>query len=122
MGQSNGLAERCVRTLKDILRRQSNKKEKFTIRLSRALLSQRTRPHCTTKIVPSVALNNRKYVTPVDRINPKFHFQENEEIKNRKIATYEIGDHVLVRDYRDNKSTKWIEGVVESILGENMFE
>ena len=41
-------------------------------RLAQVLFQYRCTPHSLTNVVPSVALNNRKYVSLRDRINPQF--------------------------------------------------
>ena len=67
---SNGQGERCVRVFKELLKK--NNSGSLKTRLAKSPMHYRTVPHSTTHVVPSVALNNLKYITLKDRINPRF--------------------------------------------------
>ena len=115
---SNGQAERGVRVVKDLLRR-CNSKEPFHIKLARVMFYYRTTPHSITQIPPCVALNNRKYISIKDKINPKFYdFCEYD--KSRKISHFYVGDRVLALNLRPGP--KWLEATVVKELGINIFE
>ena len=85
---SNGQAERGVRVLKDLLKK--NVLGSFKTRLSMSLLHYRTVPHSTTQIAPCISLNNRKYITVKDRINPNYSSSLGRQSKS--IPQFEIGD------------------------------
>ncbi|XP_068205214.1 uncharacterized protein [Palaemon carinicauda] len=68
---SNGQAERGVRVVNELLKKYQGG-ESFKTRLAQVLFHYRTVPHFVTNIPPSVSLNNRKFVSVKDRINPKY--------------------------------------------------
>ena len=114
---TNGQGERAVRVLKDLLKK--NTVGSLNTRLCNVLLYYRNTPHSVTKIAPSVALNNRRYVTLRERINPNYVPDiKSKEITN--IRSFEVGNDVLVRDLRPGQ--KWLKGVITEKLGENMYK
>ena len=115
---SNGQAERGVRVVKDLLKKQ-NKADSFQTRLAKALFHYRCVPHSVTQIVPSVALNNRKYITVKDRVNPKYFFSKNRESESHHIVQFEIGDRVLALNVREGP--KWHQATVVQKLGVNVY-
>lgn len=116
MPSSNGRAERGVRIIKELLMKSVN--GSFRTRLSNALLYYRSKPHCITKIAPCIALNNRKYITVNDKLNPRYISNCNLNI-NKKINKFEIGDQILALNLRDGP--KWYYGTVVDILGQNVY-
>ena len=113
---SNGQAERGVRVIKDLLKK--NVSGSFNARLSNILLFYRTTPHSVTNTPPCVALNNRKYVTVKDRVNP--NFVPDISKKNTLIKSYDVGDNVLALNLRDGP--KWHHAVIVEKLGENVYQ
>ena len=104
---SNGQAERSVRVIKELLKKNSTGSLKS--RLGKSLIYYRTVPHSITGVAPSVALNNRKYITLKDRINPKFVPNDQTNIC-KETKQYGIGDAVLALNLREGR--KWLEATV----------
>ena len=113
--QSNGLAERSVRTLKSLLKK--NASGDIHTRLCNILLYYRSTPHSITKLAPSVYLNNRKLLTLKDQISP------NNVVFPKKggkvIKSFNVGDHVLALSCRPGK--KWYKGLITEKLGINIY-
>ena len=101
MPSSNGAAERAVKVMKDLLKK--NKTGSIRTRLSNALLYYRSTCHSVTKVAPCVALNNRKLITIKDRINPLF--VPCIPAKVEKIRTFKVNDNVLILNVR--QGPKW---------------
>ena len=112
---SNGQAERGVRVLKDLLKKcQIN--DSLIVRLANVLLQYRTTPHSITEIPPSISLNNRKYITIKDRVNPKYC---QSDVSLKKLNQFQIGDSVLALNLRDGP--KWLNATVVEVLGVNTY-
>ena len=93
---SNGLAERGVRTIKELLKKLGNaNSSSLKSRLAQVLLYQRSVPHSLTQIMPSVALNNRKYVNARDRIHPSYNNNAIKKTQMKQIAQFEVGESVF---------------------------
>ena len=88
-------------------------------RLSNILLYYRNTPHSVTKVAPSVALNNRIYVTVKERVTPNFVADVKTKKSPTKLPTFIVGEDVLVRDLRPGQ--KWLRGIVTEKLAENMY-
>ena len=119
--QSNGLAERAVRVVKDLLKKSNDSKDSLKIRLARILLYYRTVPHATTAISPCVALNKRKYVTVQDKINPLYASKhKTNNICSRKITQFSVGSSVLAYNY--GRGDKWLKAIVVRQTGVNTYD
>lgn len=118
MPASNGLAERGVRVIKDLLNKLQSK-DSFRVKLAKVLFYYRVTPHNVTHIAPSVALNNRKLVSALDRINPSYCCREDKMSEAKKIVQYEIGDKVLALNM--SGGPKWYVATVIEKLGINVY-
>ena len=112
---SNGQAERCVRTIKDLLRK--NKVGSLRYRLSNALLHYRNVPHSVTKHAPSVSLNGHTLITVREKLNPYYVAETEEPGKN--ITLFQPGDTVLALNMREGE--KWQRGTIVDRLGTNVY-
>ena len=97
---------------------KKNKNGTLKSRLSNVLLYYRTAPHSVTKIAPCVSLNNRKIITLKDKINP-LNSRSSDKV-GRKIKCFEIGDSVLVLNYK--RGDKWLRGVNKDKIGVNIYD
>ena len=114
---SNGQGERGVRVIKDMLKK-CNSCDSFKSKLNKVLLQYRSSPHSTTQIPPSVSLNNRKYVTVKDRVNPNYcHFDQTAKLE--RIKQFDVGDQVLALNLREGK--KWMKATIVEKLGINVY-
>lgn len=113
---SNGQAERAVKVIKDLLKK--NVKGSIRTRLSNVLLYYRNVSHSVTNTPPSVALNNRNYVTIKEKVNPNFAPKPVRPCV-KPIPMYNIGDHVLAMNF--GRGAKWYTGVIVSKLGQNVY-
>ena len=116
---SNGQAERGVRTVKDLLKKSSSKKS-MKYRLAQVLFQYRCTPHSLTNVVPSVALNNRKYVSLRDRINPQFCPNLKTNVcETVKLPHFEIGSSVLAANMREGQ--RWLSATVIEKVAINVY-
>ena len=114
---SNGIAERSVRVLKELLKR--NKIGSIKTRLAKILLHYRSNPHSVTKVSPNFSLNGRELITVKSRINP--HFMPSvREGKEKVSGKFNVGDSVSVLNLRSG--AKWLNGTIVNICGTNMYE
>ena len=114
---SNGQAERGVRVIKDLLKK-NYVSGSLKVVLSQVLLYYRTVPHSVTNIPPCVALNNRKFVTLKDRVNPKY-CSLNSSTKYKNIPNFNVGDEVLAINFRNGP--KWYKATIMQKLAANVF-
>lgn len=115
---SNGQAERSVRVIKDLMKKH-NDCGSFRTRLAKVLFHYRCVPHSVTQIAPSVALNNRKFVTAKDRVNPKYCYSSISKNKTQQIPQFDIGQNVLALNLREGP--KWYNATVIQKLGINVY-
>jgi transposase InsO family protein len=110
--QSNGEAERFVRTLKEGLRRRVTGSVSQDLGLQDFLLTYRTTPNCTTGRTPSEMLYGFRIRTRLDLIKPDLGQTILQKRSGDKmLISLSVGDRVLARDYRGRKP-QWTEGVV----------
>lgn len=118
---SNGLVERGVQVAKQLLKKLGNNNSlSFKSRLSQILLYHRSVPHFQTQVAPSVALNQRKYVNALDRINPKISYSESFTENKQKKRQFGVGDEVLALNL--GRGAKWLKAEVVNILGINVYD
>ena len=115
---TNGQAERGVRVVKDLLKKY-NTGESLKSRLAKVLFHYRSTPHNTTLIAPSVVLNNRKFVTVKDRLNPHYSYNNNSNVKFKQIPDLLIGDNVLALNVREGP--KWLKAIVTEKVAINIY-
>lgn len=115
MPACNGQAERGVRVVKNLLNKLS-KSDSLKCRLAKALFYYRSTPQNTSKIAPSVLLNNRKLISAKDRVHPKYGIQAND----KQVYQFKIGDKVLALN--GQKGPKWYRAAVTKQLGVNVYE
>jgi len=115
---SNGEAERFVRTFKTAMRSMKSSSATFQQKLCRFLLAYRTTPHSTTKTTPSELFMGRRVRTKMDILRPDLAATIQKKISpvGDVKRAFEIGEPVLVRDYRGRAET-WITGVIVKSLG-----
>ena len=117
---SNGEAERAVRTFKQAMKTMESEHGSLNQKLASFLLSYRTTPHSTTKTTPSELFLGRKVRTRLDAIRPNLaqSVQKRSTPQEKKTRSVEIGDIVMVRDYRGRpQKPSWIRGIVLQKLG-----
>ena len=117
---SNGEAERAVRTFKQAMKTMESESGTLNQKLASFLLSYRTTPHSLTKVTPSELFLGRKVRTRLDVCRPSLgeSVMKRSMPEEKKTRLHEVGDIVMVRDYRKNpKKPSWIRGVVLKKLG-----
>nr|XP_042913382.1 uncharacterized protein K02A2.6-like [Parasteatoda tepidariorum] len=110
--QSNGIAERAVRSMKDAMRK--NKSGSFQERLDKFLFYYRLTPNSVTGVAPSVAMFNRPMRSRLDLLKPESDSRVDYDPKFRS------QDRVWCRNY--GRGPKWIPGEVTSPKGRVMSE
>ncbi|XP_034031452.1 uncharacterized protein K02A2.6-like [Thalassophryne amazonica] len=125
---TNGLAERFVQTFKHSLK-SSRGTASVQQRLDAFLLHYRNTPHATTKESPATLFLHRRLRTRLDLLKPNVSAvvdraqedQQRHRGTHAKARTFEVGDPVLVRDYRKGEE-KWMTGTVTSQAGPRSYQ
>ncbi|KAK3773179.1 hypothetical protein RRG08_013764 [Elysia crispata] len=117
---TNGSAERLVQTFKQMLK-AVNPGRTGPQKLAKILLQLRTTPHAMTGESPAELLFKRKLKIRLDLIKPGFttdmpNKQERQMQTQKSLRSFQPGDKVAVRNYRQGLS-KWSFGTVLQILG-----
>ncbi|KAI4893623.1 hypothetical protein NFI96_008846, partial [Prochilodus magdalenae] len=120
---TNGLAESFVQTFKHSLK-SSRESTSLQERLDAFLLHYQNSPHATTKETPAMLVFRQRLCTRLDLLKPCLaavvsQVQETQcsyRAKNSKERKFEVGDSVLVHDYRGGEG-KWTPGNVSSKTG-----
>ena len=118
MPASNGQAERGVQVVKNLLKK-CNQNLSIEDQLGKVLFYYRTTPHNVTNIAPCVLLNNRKYITLNERINPKFN-NVYPKTENKVGREFSNGDRVYVLNNSSGK--KWLTGTILERKGINVYD
>ncbi|XP_053395713.1 uncharacterized protein K02A2.6-like [Mercenaria mercenaria] len=115
---SNGEAERAVRTFKTALKTMSSEPGTVNQKVSRFLLSYRSTPHSTTQVSPAELFLGRRVRTRLDIMRPDLSnkIQKKTTPKESQIRTFQEGDSVWIRDYRQS-TEKWVDGIIVHQLG-----
>ena len=102
------------------MKTMKNDKGDIHQKLARFLLSYRTTPHTTTKETPAKLFLGRELRTRLTALKPNLansiQKKRSKNIQDDKDRSLNIGDPVLVRDYRKD-TNKWTKGIVISKLG-----
>ena len=112
---TNGLAERSVRTFKEVLKKWKGDGDSVATKVERFLFSYRNTPHSATGISPAQILLKRRPRIHLSAIKPtsKKSLVPQQEVKvTRKFV---VGEVVMARNYA--RGDKWIPGVVEKVTG-----
>ncbi|XP_047986521.1 uncharacterized protein K02A2.6-like [Leguminivora glycinivorella] len=115
---TNGQAERTVQTVKAKLRKLTS--GPWEARLPAVLYGLRTTPNSVNDKTPAELLNNRRFRTKFDKLNPlssrcadiEEAVEKNSATKNREFQT---GQSVYVKNYCGGP--RWLKGTVEKRLG-----
>ena len=109
---SNGEAERFVRTFKNGIKKSQT--PDLNKKMASFLLSYRTTPHSASKCTPSELFMGRRLRTRLDILRPNLKNTMQKKFSPKpcdKYRSFNVGDPVLVKDYRNRKET-WVRGVV----------
>ena len=107
---SNGEAERAVRTFKDAMKVRKSEKGVMAEKIARFLLGYRTTLHTATGCTTPAEL--------LDLMHPNLSSRVEKRSKPSlplRTRSLEIGDPVMVKDYRTGKDS-WSRGVVQAKL------
>ena len=118
--KSNGQVERCVQTLKQVLKKSTD--SSLQTKISCFLFKYRVTPHVTTGIPPSELLMNRCLRSHLDLLHPDFFTQvkgKREQQKDRHdqhswSRDFNEGETVYVKDLPDGKT--WLPGTISKKL------
>ena len=120
---TNGLAERFVQTFKHALK-SSRGSTQVQQRLDTFLLTYRNTPHATTKETPAMLFIGRRLRSRLDFLKPTVaevvhqsqDVQRQRRQQHSKDRQFDIGEPVLVRDYRKGED-RWTQGMVMEKTG-----
>ena len=115
---SNGEAERFVRTFKEAMKAGRNDGLILSHRLSSFLLSYRTTPHSTTGVPPCELLMERHLRTRFDLLKPDLQRtvrnhqtrQKARHDRSARLRQFNTGQSVMVRNF--GSGANWIAGVI----------
>lgn len=115
---SNGQAERTVQTVKNKLRKQQTLP--WHIKLPTILYGLRTTPSSTSDKSPAELLNNRRFRTKFDHLNPLTFKDQGridacDENENTRVRSFSTGQSVFFRNY--GPGPRWLKGIVEKRQG-----
>ena len=119
--KTNGLAERFVQTFKSAMKSAEYDEGTLQKKLANFLIAYRNAPQSTTGESPAQLFMGRSLGTRLERIRPdvaRTVRRSQEKVEERiksKVRTFSIGEHVMVRDYRNNH--KWMPGTVSKQTG-----
>ena len=114
---SNGEAERLVQTFKRAMKAKRSQKASWNQKITEFLLCYRNTPHTTTRRTPAELMFGRNLRTRLDAVHPNIGYRIQKQASSDKpTRSLDIGETVLVRDYRKNQST-WVRGVLVKKLG-----
>ncbi|XP_061152316.1 uncharacterized protein K02A2.6-like [Syngnathus typhle] len=108
---TNGLAERFVQTFKQSMKASRREEVPLQQKIANFLLAYRNTPHTTTGQSPAMLFMGRNLRSRLDLLKPDIR----EHVSNRqcsptqlqrKLRSFDIGQKVLARDYR-NQGDKW---------------
>ncbi|XP_015778003.1 PREDICTED: uncharacterized protein K02A2.6-like [Acropora digitifera] len=128
---TNGLAERAVQTFKQALRSMHQSSRPVKEKLAKFLTAYRNTPHSTTDVSPTQLFLERPLRTRLDLVKPNLNRkmvnrQHQQRIiraaneKGRHRRQLEVGDSVMLRDYR--RDLKWRAGLIVNKTGPLMYE
>ena len=112
---SNGIAERAVRTTKTALKKIAE--GSFEERLARFLFNYRITPRAASGISPAVGMFGRPLRTRLDLLRESS--QSKEANKNPEPSKLKVGEPVWVQNFR--RGPKWVPGRIQEPLGNIMF-
>ena len=116
---SNGLAERAVRTVKSGLKKI--KGDSFRVRLCRFLLNYRRAPTTSTEVSPALRMLGRNIRSRLDLLCPSAVEGSNpDDVKDSPSKSFSPGDSVWSRDY--GSGPNWVPSNVRSRIGNAMLE
>lgn len=135
--QTNGLAENAVKTVKQALikalGRGTRSNEAVDKALQDILMQYRNTPHCTTEVSPAKVLLGRELrdvlqqLLPDDvkkDINSKSGKNIERQVRNHRgdrMVSFEVGQMVLIRDYRDPNKPSWVRAEVVRRLNDRNY-
>lgn len=122
--QSNGPAECSVKTVKNKLKSALNDPNNVNVNiqtlLCRFLLLHNNIPNCTSSLVPATLMFGRKLRSRLDLLKPSPLLPQPTP-SHSKIRDFQIGDSVIVRDYRDVNHQSWVRAEITKRLGNVVY-
>lgn len=116
--QSNGQAERFVRTFKDSMKAANLDTGTLQLKMDKFLLRYRNTPHSTTKQSPAELFLGRPLRSVLDSLKPDLAAtvadSQATQVKyssSRPARHFSVGDEVWVRDFTSRPPT-WVPGTV----------
>ncbi|XP_028327386.1 uncharacterized protein K02A2.6-like [Gouania willdenowi] len=118
---TNGLAERFVQTFKQSMKASRKEGVPLQQKITNFLLAYRNTPHSTTGQSPAMLFMGRNLRCRLDLLKPDIrqhvtNKQCSPTQQQRKLRSFDIGQKVLARDYR-NQSDKWQQAEILSQSG-----
>ena len=114
--QTNGLAERAVRTFKNAMKKMSE--GSIDTKISRFLFSYHNTPQSTTGTSPAQLLFHRRPRSHLDLLHPDLNShvqikqskQKEQYDSNKKLHQFKSGEKVFVRNFL--QGPKWLPGII----------
>ncbi|XP_032879397.1 uncharacterized protein K02A2.6-like [Amblyraja radiata] len=119
---TNGLAERFVQTFKKALKAMKHEDLPMQHKLDNFLFNYRNAVHAVTGQSPAMVFFNRQLGSKLDLVRPDLRRQVEQKVfhcaPQRLTRSFQVGEAVLARDYRNQK---WQPGVVAEVQGPLMY-
>ncbi|KRT85166.1 hypothetical protein AMK59_2611, partial [Oryctes borbonicus] len=123
----NGAAENAVKTIKTSLKKILLSRDRIEEALPKYLFAYRITPHCTTSCSPAELQMGRQLrsrfslMMPCNKENVSIkQSRQKKDYNGKRSSKIEVGDGVMVKDYRANKN-KWSKATVIKKLGNVVF-
>ena len=132
---SNGAAENSVKTVKLNLKKSFYNTKKIDLHrtLANFLFLYRNAPHSTTGVSPSYLMFGRNLRTKFDVMltpqinvsnvekNVKIAQDKQKRFYGGKIRSFEVNEHVYVKDYRITNKVTFVKGIIEKKIGKCVY-
>uniref|UniRef100_A0A1Y1NP23 RNA-directed DNA polymerase n=1 Tax=Photinus pyralis TaxID=7054 RepID=A0A1Y1NP23_PHOPY len=120
---SNGAAEINVKTVKNAIKKAIECKKDVNLALQQFLFDYRISKHATTDATPAKLMFGRELKSRFNLLLPKTKSKDELLLPNaEKCREFEIGQKVLVKDYRNPNAPTWREGWVENKDGNVTYD
>ena len=122
---TNSLAENMVKSVKAHLKKHNTDIYRS---IPDFLMTYRNIPHTTTGVAPAHLILAQAPRTHLSMTSPSLYqrikpqLQPTPEQTNEKVRKFQLGDKVLVRDFRPASTTKWQSATITAVCGALIYE
>lgn len=132
---TNGAAENAVKSFKSAMSkaitnaRLKNDKIEMNTFVQRYLFDYRISKHCATEESPAKLMYGRELKSRFDLLKPncaektaiESNYRKIENFAGKRDAQFEMGENVVVRDYKNPNKSTWEEAKIKEQLGQRTY-